>query len=306
MTRAQLADRIHQMEATASRNSTVGAPRDRHRPMEDRRRHDKIYAYQEELARRIAADAAQAQADAREHDQSAQPPRCAECAETGRTAYACTGLESERPLCAKHGAAAAASRHAKQQQQPPPAATAGAKENTPVHINDFARAEEDYRDDPDIQQLRDGQRAAAANARFQRDTHYDEQGSPSDPPCSCRCDGDQADASGCEAHSGRIPRVALQGPTPVIRAPRKPRRTRAARPAPTPEIAAIGTGPTHIMQAAEAVAEIQRAAAEPELPELDRAIEALVARYTCGSVIDAAWEASHRLFRPGQTKGGAA
>jgi hypothetical protein len=232
MTRAQLADRIHQMEATASRNSTVGAPRDRNRPMEDRRRRDKIYAYQEELARRIAADAAQAQADAREHDQTPQPE----------------------------------------------------KEKTPVHINDFARAEESYRDDPDIQQLRDDQRAASANARFQRDTYTDEQGSPSDPPCTCQCDGDQADASDCDRHSGRIPRVALQGPTPVIAPPRKARRTRAARPAKQP-----AAGPD-----------------APQLPELDRAVEALVARYTCGSVIDAAWEASHRLFRPGQTKGGAA
>ena len=35
-----------------------------------------------------------------------------------------------------------------------------------------------------------------------------------------------------------------------------------------------------------------------KLTELDAAVEALVAAHTCGAVIDAAWAAAHRLFRP--------
>ena len=57
MSRHQLAQRIEQMEATAHRNSTTGALNDRHRPMEDRRRREKIALYQEELERRERADA---------------------------------------------------------------------------------------------------------------------------------------------------------------------------------------------------------------------------------------------------------
>jgi hypothetical protein len=124
-----------------------------------------------------------------------------------------------------------------------------------------------------------------------------------------RCDGDQADASECGHHSERIPRAALQGPTPVIAPPLKPKRPRAARltnarePAPTPVITAVVAGPTRTITA-EAIAEIQHAAAGPELADLDRAVEALVKRYTCGSVIDAAWAASGRLHP--WSKGGAA
>ena len=44
--------------------------------------------------------------------------------------------------------------------------------------------------------------------------------------------------------------------------------------------------------------------AEPGLSELDRAVEKLVRKYTCGSVIDAAWDASHRIFNP-QKRGAA-
>jgi hypothetical protein len=35
---------------------------------------------------------------------------------------------------------------------------------------------------------------------------------------------------------------------------------------------------------------------------LDCAVETLVAEYTCGAVIDAAWAAAHRLFRPNREK----
>jgi len=70
-------------------------------------------------------------------------------------------------------------------------------------------------------------------------------------------------------------------------------------------VTAIGTGPTHTLTTAEAVEEIQRAADTPEPPELDRAVEALVKRYTCGSVIDASWAASERLH-PWKPKGGPA
>jgi hypothetical protein len=128
MTRHQLAARIEQMEATAHRNCTVGAPRDRHRQGEDIRRREKIADYKAELERRERADAAQAAADARlaanEAARSADAdartaavqharflhPTCVECAETGRTAYAIADLKTDRPLCAKHGAQAAAAR----------------------------------------------------------------------------------------------------------------------------------------------------------------------------------------------------
>jgi hypothetical protein len=91
MTRQQLADRIRQMEITAERNGLVGAPNNRHRPMEDRKRREKIARYQEELERRDRADAAQAAADARE----AAKDTC-DCRFDGDTADA-----SE---CAAHGA----------------------------------------------------------------------------------------------------------------------------------------------------------------------------------------------------------
>ena len=94
MTRHQLAERIRQMEATAARNSQLGAPNDRHRPMEDNRRRDKIARYKAELARRELADRvnaaqaaaeeaaaaetarnqAQAQADARDKEQTTVGP----------------------------------------------------------------------------------------------------------------------------------------------------------------------------------------------------------------------------------------
>jgi hypothetical protein len=40
-------------------------------------------------------------------------------------------------------------------------------------------------------------------------------------------------------------------------------------------------------------------AREETLSALDRAVEALVRQHSSGAVIDAAWEASKRLFRPG-------
>ena len=55
------------------------------------------------------------------------------------------------------------------------------------------------------------------------------------------------------------------------------------RPAPTPEK----------MTTAQAVAEIQ-----PDPTDLDTQVEALVRRHTCGAVIDAAWAAASRIFRP--------
>jgi hypothetical protein len=36
----------------------------------------------------------------------------------------------------------------------------------------------------------------------------------------------------------------------------------------------------------------------PALSPLDKAVEQLVAQYTSGAVIDAAWAAAHRLFKP--------
>ena len=62
-----------------------------------------------------------------------------------------------------------------------------------------------------------------------------------------------------------------------------------ARPAPTPGIRSTDGQP----------------ASPDEAAELAVAVEALVLRYTCGSVIDATWAASARLFRPGKTKGAA-
>lgn len=72
LTRAQLADRIRQMETTAARNSQLGAPNDRHRPMEDRRRREKIALYTEELRRREMLDAAESAAQAERDERAAR------------------------------------------------------------------------------------------------------------------------------------------------------------------------------------------------------------------------------------------
>ncbi len=397
MTRHQLAQRIEQMQATAKRNSTIGATNGRHRPMEDRRRWAKIADYEAELARRIRSDETQAQADARA-DAIAHPagapiittPTCAECAETGRTAYACADLQTERPLCARHGAAAAARRHSNQQQPAAPVATAGAQEEQTMTYNQAQEisAREDNRQQ--AYESNDHPHAQAEQRRYQRDNAYDDNDGPAYSAESQRrarisnCEDlsddtrerllarpreSAADAYAAErqATDAKLPRVTLQGPTPVIAPPpdarlsiacpqcgaaigarctnysgahcaphgaRKLERTPAARqgkhdaaqasehrrqviaaarrqqtqaetarPEPTPEISAIGAGPTRTITAAEAVAEIQTAAARPEPADLDAAVEALVARYTCGSVIDAAWAASARLFQPGRTRG---
>jgi len=39
---------------------------------------------------------------------------------------------------------------------------------------------------------------------------------------------------------------------------------------------------------------------QPQASELDAAVEDLVRRYSSGAVIEAAWEAAHRIFHPNQ------
>jgi hypothetical protein len=160
-------------------------------------------------------------------------------------------------------------------------------------------------------QQQEEERAAAAESRFQRDRTSDSQ-----TDCNCRFTGGVADASDCEAHSGR-PRSA-QHPAPITNTPPRriacpkchagagarcvdksgaymrryhAERTEAARP---PEVLAISTAAPHTITTAQAVAEIETAAHAPE-PSLGAAVEALVARYTCGAVIDAAWAAGAKL-----------
>jgi len=47
------------------------------------------------------------------------------------------------------------------------------------------------------------------------------------------------------------------------------------------------------------------AIAQPQASELDSQVEDLVRRYTSGAVIEAAWEAAHRIFQPPQKRGAA-
>lgn len=157
-------------------------------------------------------------------------------------------------------------------------------------------------------QTRDDERASQADRAYQRERLN--AGTPSDPPCMCTFSGDTADTRDCPAHGttrSYMPAAITLTPPRRIACPRchaEPgarcvdksgaymsryhrERTAAARPAAAPQ------------------AEPPTPAAAPELPSLDAQVEALVARYTCGSVIDAAWAASARLFRPGQRKGAA-
>jgi 3-oxoacyl-ACP reductase-like protein len=68
------------------------------------------------------------------------------------------------------------------------------------------------------------------------------------------------------------------------------RRGEERRPAPKPE-------PAPARPPAPAAAR-----PAPQLTGLEMAVEQLVAEYTCGAVIDAAWEAAHRLFKPNREK----
>ena len=107
MTRHQLAARIQQMEATAHRNSTIGAPKDRHRHGEDLRRREKIARYREELQRRERADALEAAREQAAREEAARDLHAwtnatcarleqAEAAEADAPAIACIrcGVES--------------------------------------------------------------------------------------------------------------------------------------------------------------------------------------------------------------------
>jgi len=66
---------------------------------------------------------------------------------------------------------------------------------------DFNEARQGWREDEArLGHDNEGDRLAAiAEERFLRETYCDE-----DPECTCRLAGDQADASDCDAHSGRL------------------------------------------------------------------------------------------------------
>jgi hypothetical protein len=75
---------------------------------------------------------------------------------------------------------------------------------------------------------------------------------------------------------------------PIIRAPQDaPDRTPRAR-----------SQANATRRATVATAAAPASQAPPELPGLDAAVEALVRQHTAGAVIDAAWAASARLFKP--------
>jgi hypothetical protein len=120
-----------------------------------------------------------------------------------------------------------------------------------------------------------------------------------------------------EAHSGR-PRITLQDPTPVIARPPNPRLQipcpacsaqagqrctnytgaycaphGARKPAPAPKTLKYTDGQpyTDPSPQPDKVSEVS----ETSETSLDAAVEALVARYTCGAVIDAAWAAGAKL-----------
>jgi hypothetical protein len=74
-----------------------------------------------------------------------------------------------------------------------------------------------------------------------------------------------------------LPELRPAPPLHVIPAPKRARNPRTPKTAPPPE-----------------------PPPRPILDELNRAVEDLVRQHTCGAVIDAAWAAAHRLFRPNQ------
>ena len=104
MSRHQLAARIEQMEATAHRNSAIGAPADRHRPMEDRRRREKIALYKAELDRRIVDDQRQAERD-RAAEQLADTAAAAARSQAGPDARVCDACEGTASVTLANGSA---------------------------------------------------------------------------------------------------------------------------------------------------------------------------------------------------------
>lgn len=188
----------------------------------------RMTGYKAELERRIKADEAQAAADAREHGQREQPPKCAECAETGRTAYAIAAPDTDRPLCAKHGAQAAAAGSRYRQTQPHPTtpeATAGGEKETAMYTEDSYT---DY-------SASDDDRETAHRKRFLRDTYTDGERGTYKPPTPAQVKAEQEDARQCAADEAervraleaseetKAPRFSMPPPLKVIPAPPDPR-----------------------------------------------------------------------------------
>lgn len=260
MTRAQLADRIRQMEATARRNCTVGALHDRHHPMEDRKRREKIARYQDELDRRTRADEAQAATDARV---------CPQCEGTGSisvngTAYGCS-------YCDHSGLR--------------PADPEDTMPHPKSRYDDYADAP------PSAQEWQEREEAQdrATDARDRRAATATEY--PPMPPAA-------AEAVRAAAEDRRSTVTAIRATTeasiitehtsgPVVHPPAEPTRRRTRKAAPRPE-------PTPATQTPTA------AATPTKAERLATAIRALLQEHTSGDIIDAAWEESGKIFRATQ------
>lgn len=293
MTRAQLADRIRQMEATAARNSQLGAPNDRHRPMEDRRRREKIALYRAELDRRTLADAAQ---DARDRAEHAELTARAQAAVDARAA------EIEQ----HHGKAAAAGYRAVAEHSIAIAAQADARENPPCDCHfagDAADASECEAHGPTAIQntATPDTRAATAEEPDMRNPFDDYATAP--PSCQEWQERQEASDRYNRERADRLMRAdefdagpsnaALERATPADYQQLPPIASSTAQPAP-------GRRPGHSRKRYHTDPDEQQQPAPAPAPhaELDTAVEDLVRRYTCGSVIDAAWAAAHRIFHP--------
>ena len=303
MTRHQLAARIQQMEATAHRNSAVGAPADRHRPMEDRRRHEKISRYQAELDRRIAADAAaETAADTAAAATRSQAPAdarvCDACEGTLATGSAYTARGC--PQC--HGTGLTTT-----QEQAPVT-------RPPANGRDFSS----YREpDDEVKHARQAEESNQAAIRSEAaETRAEIAYAPSErpivemqprmtptpvppppalavecPQCNAqpgqRCtnyQGQHCAPHGSRNTAAREARRLDQGKHP------------AARPAPTPEPATLHNAriTTTLSQAAAAFAPQPRPE-HKDLNPLEIEVLELVRTHSSGVVIDAAWKAANIL-----------
>ena len=277
MSRMQLAERIRQMEATAARNSQLGAPNERHRPMEDNRRREKIALYKQELERRELADSLAAAEQQRVADQAAK--------------------QSARDL----------NRNLREMQivaqaiRPEPTPDTPAKEPM-LSKRDF----ETYTPPDDHTQYMRGEherqrRQIAADAKEFPITGPGPQ-IPAPPdarlstPCP-KCHAEIGDGctnykgQNCAPHAGRKATICFADGCIA----------RAVTLTPKPLCAAHALGTAQQPAASEKLAEFPQAQASTEAapigdtPTLDAQVEQLVRAHTLGAVLDAAWAASHRL-----------
>ena len=314
MSRHQLAARIEQMEATAHRNSAIGAPADRHRPMEDRRRREKIALYKAELDRRIVDDQRQAERD-RAAEQLADTAAAAARSQAGPDARVCDACEGTASVTLANGSAYTARGCGEchgtglttPQEQPP-------VNRPPANGRDFSS----YREpDDEVKHARQAEESNQAAIRSEAaETRAEIAYAPSErpivemqprmtptpvppppalavecPQCNAqpgqRCtnyQGQHCAPHGSRNTAAREARRLDQGKHP------------AARPAPTPEPATLHNAriTTTLSQAAAAFAPQPRPE-HKDLNPLEIEVLELVRTHSSGVVIDAAWKAANIL-----------